>query len=75
MPLSEKAKQNKIRYNHQYTKEHYKRISLIVSPEQYERTKAAAISVHESTNSFIKRAIDERIEHLDGNDDNSHPQS
>ena len=52
-------------YNQTYTKEHMKRIPLDVQKEHYDRIKAAADSVGESVNGFIKNAIDMRIFNLD----------
>ena len=64
MPLSEKAKQNKKKYNASYIKENMKRIPLTVQNSQYEEIKSAAESVDESINGFIKKAINTRIESL-----------
>lgn len=69
MELSEKARRNKRKYNHQYTKEHYKRVPLDMSPGQYDTTKAAADSVGESVNGFIRKSVSERIERLNTDSD------
>ena len=59
--LSEKAKENKLKYIHKYTKEKYKRVALNVSPAKYEEIKQAADSSGESVNGYIKKAIDDRL--------------
>lgn len=66
MPLSEKALQNKRKYNIKYTKNHYKRVPLDLTPSQYQATKTAADSVNESVNGFIKSSISDRLEKLTG---------
>lgn len=58
MPLSESQKQ--ARYN--YAKKSLKRIPLDVQKEKYEEIKAAATAVGEPVNTYIKKAIDERME-------------
>ena len=59
--LSDKAKENKLKYIHNYTKENYKRVSLNVAPAKFEEIKQAADSSGESINGYIKKAIDERL--------------
>jgi uncharacterized protein (DUF1778 family) len=51
-------------YNHQYTKNHYKRIPLEVTFEKYDEIKAAAESQSEKVNEFIKKAIDLRLDSI-----------
>ncbi|MCD7743988.1 MAG: hypothetical protein LUI13_01635 [Lachnospiraceae bacterium] len=58
MPLSEQRKD----YLTEYKKAKLKRVPLDVSKEKYEEIKAAATSVGESVNGYIKTAIDQRIE-------------
>lgn len=53
---------NKKIYNANYAKENLKRIPLDVQKEKYDQIKAAADTVGEKVNSYIKRAIDERME-------------
>lgn len=60
--LSEKAKENKRKYNHAYTKEKYKRVSLLVSPGMYDDIKTASAEKGESVNGYIKTAIKNRLE-------------
>ena len=59
--LSEKAKENKRKYTHKYTKENYKRVPLLVSHQKYDEIKAAADDLGESVNGYIKKAIDDRL--------------
>ena len=49
-------------YNVKYKKEKIKRIPLDVRKDKYTEIKAAAESVGESVNGYIKKAIDRRIE-------------
>lgn len=58
MPLTESQKQS--RYN--YAKKSLKRIPLDVQKEKYEEIKTAADAAGEKVNSYIKKAIDERME-------------
>ena len=58
MALSENQKQSHIRY----AKKALKRIPLDVQKPKYEQIKAAADSVGETVNGYIKTAIDERME-------------
>ena len=62
MGLSEKAQENKTKYNMRYTKEHYKRIPLNVTFEKYDEIKSHADLHGEKVNTFIKNAITERID-------------
>ena len=55
------TKEEKARYDIEYAKAKLKRIPLDVPKEKYEQIKAAAESVNESVNGYIKKAIDERI--------------
>ena len=59
--LSDKAKENKLKYIHKYNKEKYKRIALNVSPDKFQQIKDHATSCGESVNGYIKKAIDERL--------------
>jgi len=45
-----------------YAKEKLKRIPLDVQKEKYEQIKAAADAAGEKVNSYIKKAINERME-------------
>ncbi|MCD7716942.1 MAG: hypothetical protein LUI39_10915 [Lachnospiraceae bacterium] len=58
MPYDEKQKN----YSLQYAKKNLKRVPLDIQKEKYEEIKAAASSVGESVNGYIKTAIDQRIE-------------
>lgn len=58
MPNSE----NKKRYNAEYAQKKLKRIPLDVQNTKYDEIKAAAESVGETVNGYIKKAIDERME-------------
>lgn len=53
---------NKKNYNANYAKTNLKRIPLDVQKEKYDQIKAAADTAGEKVNSYIKRAIDERME-------------
>lgn len=65
--VSEKHKQNSIRY----AKEHLKRVPLDMQLWQYDRLKAAASAAGESVNGYIKKAIAMRMQsdHFDGSPD------
>lgn len=52
----------KTQYNLEYAKKNLKRIPLDVQKEKYDQIKAAADIAGEKVNSYIKRAIDERME-------------
>ncbi|MFG6366858.1 MAG: hypothetical protein K1W16_00255 [Lachnospiraceae bacterium] len=54
--------QNKKNYNANYAKNNLKRIPLDVQKEKYDQIKAAAGTAGEKVNSYIKRAVDERME-------------
>lgn len=54
---------NRTDYFTKYKKENYKRIPLEVSKDKYEQIKEHAAANNETVNGFIKRAIDETIEH------------
>lgn len=56
------AAKNKTEYDMRYAKENLKRIPLNVQKEKYDQIKAAAEKAGEKVNSYIKKAIDERIE-------------
>jgi len=47
---------------YKYAKENLKRIPLDVQKEKYEEIKTAADAVGEKVNTYIKKAIDERME-------------
>ena len=55
--------ESKTEYNIKYAKAKLKRIPLDVQKEKYEEIKAAAERAGESVNGYIKKAIDDRIEH------------
>lgn len=52
---------NKKTYNANYAKTKLKRIPLDVQKEKYNQIKAAADAVGEKVNSYIKKAIEERM--------------
>ena len=52
---------NKKTYNANYAKAKLKRIPLDVQKEKYDQIKAAADAVGEKVNSYIKKAIEERM--------------
>lgn len=53
---------NKKSYNADYAKKNLKRIPLDVQKEKYEEIKNAATAAGEKVNSYIKKAIDMRME-------------
>jgi len=53
---------NKKGYNAEYAKKNLKRIPLDVQKEKYDQIKAAADTAGEKVNSYIKTAIDERMD-------------
>ncbi len=55
--------EKKTKYNIKYAKEKLKRVPLDVQKDKYEEIKAHAEKQDESVNGFIKRAINETIEH------------
>lgn len=59
MPLSESQK----KANTKYREKSIKRIPLDVQKEKYEEIKTAATAAGESVNGYIKKAIDQRMEH------------
>lgn len=59
---SKTNKTNKTKYDIEYAKKSLKRIPLDVQKEKYEEIKAAAEAVGEKVNTYIKKAIDERME-------------
>lgn len=59
MALSEERRE----YLKEYQKNKLKRIPLDVPREKYDEIKAAADSAGESVNGYIKKAIDDRMEH------------
>lgn len=58
MSLTEQRKESM----YKYAKNNLKRIPLDVQKEKYEEIKAAADAVGEKVNTYIKKAIDERME-------------
>lgn len=62
----------KTQYNLDYAKKNLKRIPLDVQKEKYDQIKAAADSAGEKVNSYIKRAIDERMERDNQKRNNRH---
>lgn len=59
--LSDKAKENKMKYTNEWKRQNIKRVALEVSLSKYDEIKQAADSSGESVNGYIKRAIDERL--------------
>lgn len=59
---NKESKTNKTKYDIEYAKKSLKRIPLDVQKEKYEEIKAAAEAVGEKVNTYIKKAIDERME-------------
>ncbi len=55
-------KYDKVKYNNQYNKETYDRITLLVKKGRKAEIKAAAEKRGESINSFVNRAIDDAIQ-------------
>ena len=65
------VKEEKAKYDMEYAKAKLKRIPLDVQKEKYEEMKAAADAAGEKVNTYIKKAIDERMERDGGQDENS----
>lgn len=53
---------DRTKYSLEYAKKNLKRIPLDVQKEKYDQIKAAADAAGEKVNSYIKRAVDERME-------------
>lgn len=53
---------NRTEYLNVYAKTHYKRVPLNLKFDEYETLKAAADACGEPVNTFIKKAISERIQ-------------
>lgn len=64
MALSEQRKE----YLYDYQKAKLKRIPLDVPKEKYEEIKAAATVAGEKVNGYIKKAVDERMNHDNQNE-------
>ena len=64
MPLTESKKQATVKYK----EKNIKLIPLDVQKEKYEEIKAAADAAGEKVNTYIKKAIDERMERDGGQD-------
>lgn len=62
MPLSEKAVKNKHKYIMEYSKKNYRRVSLSMKFDEYDKLKAAADAAGQPVNGYIKTAIAQRIE-------------
>ena len=62
------VKEEKAKYDMEYAKAKLKRIPLDVQKEKYEEIKAAADAAGEKVNTYIKKAIDERMERDGGQD-------
>lgn len=60
--LSNKAYENKVRYNVEYAKNNYKRVPLDLKIDKYEQLKAAAEKSGESVNGYIKTAVEQRMQ-------------
>ena len=56
------ASQEKNKYDNQYVRDNYHRISLNIKKKKYEEIKQAANDNNESVNGFIKNAIDKRLD-------------
>lgn len=59
-------KTNKAKYDVEYAKNNLKRIPLDVQKDKYKEILAAAEAVGEKVNTYIKKAIDERMERDNG---------
>ena len=62
MPLSEARKRANKAWNDKNMNERYDHLHLVVEKGQKEKIKAAADTVGESVNTYIKRAIEARME-------------
>lgn len=60
--LSNKAYENKVRYNVEYAKNNYKRVPLDLKKDKYEQIKAVAEKSGESVNGYIKTAVEQRMQ-------------
>ncbi|MCR5629822.1 hypothetical protein [Eubacterium sp.] len=60
--LSEQAKQNKYNYINEYKKKHYKRITLDLHNETYDKIKTICDNTNQSVNGYIKSAINDKLE-------------
>lgn len=60
--LSDNAKQNKMKYTNEWKRQNVKRISLEVSHDKYNEIKSVADLKGEKVNTYIKNAIDMRLE-------------
>lgn len=58
---SQESYEKKKQYSIEYAKKKYKRVPLDVSLEKYEEIKSKADQLGESTNGYIKKAIDLRL--------------
>ena len=65
--MSYKDKKDAIRYNNNYNKDNYDRISLIVPKGKREIIRYTAEQLGESANTFINRAIDKELERVSKN--------
>lgn len=54
--------ENKRKYNDKYKQEHMKRIPLDVQKSKYDEIKTAADNAGEPVNTYIKKAVDMRME-------------
>lgn len=55
--------QNRIKYNNNYNKENYKQLGFRVRKDYYNEILAPIVQASgESLNSYIKKAVDQRIE-------------
>lgn len=61
MPLSEKALENKKKYDLEYSKKHYKRVPLDMPIDDYDELKAHCDKIGVAINTFIKQAIQDKI--------------
>ncbi len=57
-----RTKEEKMRYDMQYAREHIKRITLDMQKKDYDRLKDHVTNRQETVNGFIKRAINNQID-------------
>jgi hypothetical protein len=62
MPLSEKALENKKKYDLEYSKKHYKRVPLDMPIDDYNKLKSYCDKKGVGVNPFIKSAINEKMD-------------
>lgn len=62
MPLSEKAQENKKKYDLNYKKNNFKRVPLDLRIDEYNNLKAYCDKKGVGVNPFIKSAINEKMD-------------